>query len=312
MDLNGVEHIQLATLIGADNVTVNDLTGTNVNQVSVNLAKTGGGGDGQADDVIVNGTAAQDTIRVVSRRSSVLVNGLAAQTIVSGMDASLDTLTVNGLGGDDTINASGLHAGQIKLAINGGDGNDLIVGSGGDDLVIGGRGNDTALLGAGNDTYVWNPGDGSDIVEGQAGTDTLLFNGANVNEKIDISANGGRARLTRDVANITMDLNSIETIDVNALGGADTLTVNDLTGTGVKNVNLDLASPPGSGAGDGQADTIIINATSGNDAIVGQQQRRVITVSGLAATVTITGAEQQTTALSSTAWGETMSSPRRR
>ena len=143
----------------------------------------------------------------------------------------------------------------------------------------------------GNDTFVWNPGDGSDIVEGQAGIDTLLFNGANVNEKIDISANGGRARFTRDVGNITMDLNRIETIEFNALGGADTITVNDLTGTGVKNVNLDLASPPGSGMGDGQADTIIINATSGDDVITVSSSGGVITVSGLAATVTITGAE---------------------
>ncbi len=150
---------------------------------------------------------------------------------------------------------------------------------------------DTALLGAGNDTYVWNPGDGSDIVEGQAGTDTLLFNGANVNEKIDISANGGRARFTRDVANITMDLNGVEHIQFNALGGADTITVNDLTGTSVKNVDLDLSSPPGSGVGDGQADTIIINATSGADVINVSSSGGVITVSGLAATVTITGAE---------------------
>jgi Ca2+-binding RTX toxin-like protein len=290
MDLNGVEHIQFNALGGADDVTVGDLTGTNVNQVSVNLAKTGGGGDGLADDVAVIGTAAQDSISVVSSGSSVVVNGLAAQTIVSGIDAG-DALTVNGLGGPDTIDASQLRANQIRLTINGGDGDDLIVGSAGDDLIIGGRGNDTGLLGAGNDTYVWNPGDGSDIVEGQAGADTLLFNGANVNERIDISANGGRARLFRDVANITMDLNSIETIEVNALGGADTLTVNDLTGTGVKNVKLDLASPPGSGAGDGQADTIIINATSSDDVISVSGSGGVITISGLAETVTISGAE---------------------
>ena len=48
-------------------------------------------------------------------------------------------------------------------------------------------------LGAGDDTFVWNPGDGSDTVEGQDGTDTMLFNGANINEKIDLSANGSRA-----------------------------------------------------------------------------------------------------------------------
>jgi Ca2+-binding RTX toxin-like protein len=291
MDLNGMEHIQLATVGGADSVTVNDLTGTNVNLVSVNLAASGGGGDGVADDVTVNGTAGQDSVSIVSSGSSVFVNGLPAQTIVSGMDAGLDTLTVNGLGGDDVINASGVQAGQIKLAINGGDGNDRIGGSAGDDLVVGGRGNDVAFLSGGADTFVWNPGDGSDTVDGQAGIDTLLFNGSNVSERIEISANGSRARLTRDVGNITMDLNSMETIDVNALGGADTLTVDDLTGTGVKNVNIDLASPPGSGAGDGQADTIVINATNSADTIFVSSSGGVITVSGLAATVTITGAE---------------------
>ena len=56
-------------------------------------------------------------------------------------------------------------------------------------------------------------------------------------------------RFTRDVANITMDLNSIEHIDFNASGGADNITVGDLTGTGVKQVAIDLAGTPGSGDG---------------------------------------------------------------
>ena len=51
-------------------------------------------------------------------------------------------------------------------------------------------------------------------------------------------------RFTRDVANITMDLNDVETIDFNARGGADTITVNDLAGTDVTEVNLDLAASP--------------------------------------------------------------------
>ena len=88
-------------------------------------------------------------------------------------------------------------------------------------------------MGAGDDTFQWDPGDGSDTVEGQDGTDTMLFNGANINERIDVSANGGRVRFTRDVANIVMDLNDVESIDVKALGGADTITVNDLSGTDV-------------------------------------------------------------------------------
>ena len=89
-----------------------------------------------------------------------------------------------------------------------------------------------------------------------------------------------------------MDLNRIETDRRSTRWAAPThITVNDLTGTGVKNVNIDLASPPGSGVGDGQADTVVINATSGDDVITVSNSGGLITVSGLAATVTISGAE---------------------
>src|SRR5207247_8272317 len=137
----------------------------------------------------------------------------------------------------------------------------------GNDVITGGRGNDVVFLGAGNDTFVWNPGDGSDTVEGQGGLDTLQFNGANVSEHIDLSANGSRLRFFRDVGNVTMDVNGVEQVNVAALGGADTLTVNDLSGTGVTDVNLDLAGTPGSGTGDGQADTVIVNGTAHADAV---------------------------------------------
>ena len=195
---------------------------------------------------------------------------------IDGAEAANDTLVVNGLGGNDTIDASLLSANWIKLTIDGGAGNDTIIGSQGADLLLGGdgndtvtggRGNDVALLGNGNDTFIWNPGDGSDTVEGQAGTDTLVFNGANVNENIDISANGGRVRLARDVGNVVMDLNGVEHIQLNTLGGADTITVNDLTGTDVTQVAIDLAAPAGSGQGDGQPDTVIVNGTAGDDTI---------------------------------------------
>ncbi len=86
-------------------------------------------------------------------------------------------------------------------------------------------------MGAGNDTFVWNPGDDNDTLEGQAGFDTMLFNGANIAENIDISANGGRVTFFRNVANVVMDSNDVESIDFNALGGADNIVVNDLSGT---------------------------------------------------------------------------------
>ena len=52
-----------------------------------------------------------------------------------------------------------------------------------------------------------------------------------------------------------------------ALGGADNIVVNDLTKTDVTQVDIDLAGVPGSGVGDGQPDTVTVNATSRNDLI---------------------------------------------
>ena len=161
------------------------------------------------------------------------VSGLQAGVNIFSPEQANDRLVVNGQGGDDVINASGLEADGIKLTMNGGLGVDVFIGSEGDDLINGGDGNDMALMGAGDDTFVWNPGDDNDTLEGQAGTDTMLFNGANVAENIDISANGGRAAFFRNIANVTMDLNDVETIDFNALGGADNIRVHDLSGTDV-------------------------------------------------------------------------------
>jgi Ca2+-binding RTX toxin-like protein len=290
MDLNGVEHIHFNALGSADKIVVNDLTGTGVTQVALDLAGTAGGtaGDGQADSVTVNGTAGADNIKVTAAGTLVTVNGLSAQVTIDHADAG-DVLTIAGGVGDDVIDASGLAANKIGLILNGGSGTDVIRGSHGDDSIAGGTGNDTAFMGDGNDVFTWNPGDGSDVVEGQNGSDTLQFNGANIAEKVTISANGARASFTRDIANITMDLNSVETINFKALDGADTVTVNDLTGTGVKQVNVDLGVT--GGGGDGQVDTIIINATNSNDVITVSNNNGVITVSGLASQVTISNFE---------------------
>ncbi|WP_076865758.1 beta strand repeat-containing protein [Bradyrhizobium mercantei] len=290
MDLNGVEKIDIHALGGADTITVNDLTGTDAQQILIDLSATGGNPDGALDTVIANGTAAADTITVTQNGNDILVNGLAAEILVHGQDAT-DVLQINGQGGDDQINASAVAAGSIALAINGGAGNDVIVGSAGNDTVTGGQGNDVALLGAGDDTYIWNPGDGSDTVEGQAGTDTLQFNGANIAENIDISANGARVRFTRDVASITMDLNGIEKIAFHALGGADHVTVHDLTGTDVKQVLVDLSATAGSGTGDGAADTVTVEGTGGVDQIMVTQSGGTILVDGLPAEVAILGQE---------------------
>ncbi len=292
MDLSGIELLNLNALGGADTITVNDLTGTGLTQVNLSLAGANSpGGDGQPDSVIVNGTNGADRIVITGSAQGISISGLAASIQIAGSDGSSDGLTVNALGGDDTIAANELTAGAIALTLNGGDGADDILGSRGNDLVNGGTGDDMVSLDAGDDTFVWNPGDGSDSVEGGIGFDTMVFNGSIADERIDVSANGGRVRLARNVGNVTMDLNGVEGIDLNPLGGADTITVNDLSGTDVTDVSVDLASPSGSGAGDGSADSVIVNGTDGVDVlrVAGDADR--VSVIGLAAQVDIAGGE---------------------
>ena len=120
--------------------------------------------------------------------------------------------------------------------------------------------------GAGDDTFPWNPGDGSDTVEGEDGRDSMIFNGADIEEKIDISANGTQVRLTRDIGTVTMDLSGVEQVDLNALGGADAITVDDLPGTDLDRVNLEPRAAS-AGSGDGAADTVIVNGTDGDDGV---------------------------------------------
>jgi Ca2+-binding RTX toxin-like protein len=96
-------------------------------------------------------------------------------------------------------------------------------------------------------------------------------------------------RFTRDVASIVMDLNGVDRIDFNALGGADTITVGDLSGTDVAEVNLNLAAS--NGQGDGALDSVIVNGTNGDDVISVGGTASGVSVAGLRALVNITGAE---------------------
>lgn len=291
MDMDDVEEIDFRALGGVDNIVVGDLGGTDVTEVNLDLSGPAGGGDGAADSVTVNATQGDEVFAVSGNAAiGVHVTALHAEVNILSAEAANDRIVINGLGGRDVIDATNLAADAIQLTMNGGLGNDVFLGSQGDDLINGGDGNDVAFMAAGDDTFVWNPGDDNDIVEGQAGFDTMLFNGANVAETIDIAANGGRATFFRNVANVTMDLDDTESIDFNALGGADTIVVNDLSGTDVAEINIDLAAA--GGAGDGQADTIVINATNGDDVIlVTDDGSGGVTVLGLSAIVNITGFE---------------------
>ncbi|HEX8523408.1 MAG TPA: calcium-binding protein [Tepidisphaeraceae bacterium] len=290
MDLDDVERIEFRALGGSDNIAVGDLTGTDMVRVDLDLRGPNGGGDETVDNVTVNGTQGADVFGAAGDAGGVTVFGLKAQVNLFFQEQANDRLTLNGLGGDDVIDAASLEADGVQLAVNAGLGNDVVLGSEGDDLINGGDGNDALFGGAGADTFVWNPGDDNDVLEGQAGRDKMLFNGANVSENINISANGPRVLFTRDIAGVVMDLNDVESIDFNALGGADNITVNDLTGIDLTEVNLNLAAF--GGAGDAQQDRVTVKATNGDDvAVAVGGSGGGVAVFGLFSQVNITGSE---------------------
>jgi hypothetical protein len=301
IDAHGIEGVDFNALGGADTVTVNDLTGTDVKSVNVDLAGTLGGtsGDGQADRVVVNGTSLNDAIAAAGDASGVTVSGLQTQVAIRHQEPT-DQLFVRGLGGGDAISATGLAAGAVSEFLDGGDGNDTIAGGPGAETLLGGDGNDSidgnggndrAALGAGDDTFTWDPGDGSDTIDGEDGRDRMVFNGAGVADTVDLSANGNRLRFFRNPGNVTMDTGGVEFVVFNALGGADNVTLNDLTGTGVNSVDLDLAGALGGTTGDGQTDHVVVNGTNGDDAATVAGVAGDVNVTGLAPTVALTHAD---------------------
>jgi Ca2+-binding RTX toxin-like protein len=213
---------QVFGLLGNDRMIWNPGDDTDLNE--------GGAG---TDTVEVHGGGGAETFTVTANGARVRFDRLDPAPFSIDIGTS-ENLVLNANGGDDSFSATGNLAALIKITVDGGAGDDTILGSNGIDLLRGGdgddfidgqQGNDVAFMGAGDDVFQWDPGDGSDVVEGQDGVDNMLFNGSAGAEIFEASANGGRLRFTRNLGNIVMDLDDVETIDLNALGNTDTTNI---------------------------------------------------------------------------------------
>jgi Ca2+-binding RTX toxin-like protein len=230
----------------------------------------------QIAKIVVDAGNGGDAVRIDE------ANGVFSDTIPTTIEG--------GNGNDRLVGGAGavtIDGGNGNDALFGGTGNEKLLGGNGNDSIDGNKGNDSAFLGNGNDTFIWDPGDGSDTIEGENGKDTMVFNGADVVDTVNLVADGSHLKFFRQPANITMDTHGVERIDFNALGLADVVTVNDLTGTGVKEFNVDLAGSLGGTTGDAAADRVIVNATNGDDKVDVSGNAGGIKVRGLAPTVRI-------------------------
>jgi hypothetical protein len=84
-------------------------------------------------------------------------------------------------------------------------------------------------------------------------------------------------------------MDNVESLDLTALGGVDTFTVNDMSGTDFQVADVDLQGP--TGGGDGAVDTVTVNGTAAVDTIDVAPGGIGVQVSGLKTTTGIGGSE---------------------
>src|SRR5918994_228218 len=191
------------------------------------------------DDVLViSGTNAVDRITVDFTALDSVVVDLGRDHVQRLDPRTFDSVSVYLRAGADDV----LKGGSGEDFLLGGAGTDREYGGRGADFVNGGVGTDTEVLGSGDDTAAWNPGEGNDAISGGLGRDTLAFNGSDADEQMSLTADGTSAVFLRSPGVIRMDLDGVERLDLAPPGGADPVTIGDLSGTALTVADIDLAS----------------------------------------------------------------------
>ena len=117
--------VDLTAMGGADDLTVDDLRGSGVRHVEDNLSVVPGtsASDAAIDTVTVAGTTRDDRITVTGQPSGTLGSGTVA---ITGLPAEIgltrveptDRVSVNGLGGLDTVDTTGLLPDPVQFQFN--------------------------------------------------------------------------------------------------------------------------------------------------------------------------------------------------
>ena len=206
-----------------------------------------------------------ESVTALAPSSSLTINGDGGNDTIQMNGGFTASLTINAGDGNDNVNLSGwsststinggtgtdtITGGSNADSIDGGDGNDTITGGLGNDTLLGGLGNDSIVAGGGDD--VVNGGDGNDTIQGNDGIDAI--NGGDGNDSID----GGTGSETVDGGAGDDTVNGGDGDDT-VLGGDG----NDLLSGGNGNDSVDGGFGDDTMSGDLGNDTV--NGQNGSD-----------------------------------------------
>ena len=233
-------------------------------------------GGGGADTVEVNGGNGAEEFATTANGARVRFDRLDPAPFAIDIGTS-ENLVVNANGGDDSFSATGNLAALIAITVDGGAGNDTILGGNGVDLLLGGegndfvdgqQGNDVAFLGAGDDTLP--VGSGRRQRHGRRPGRHRHDGVQRQRRRRDLRRRPPTAsalRFTRNVGNIVMDIDDVELVDLNALGGSR----HHHRQRPVRHRCGRVRRRPGRRSADGDdlaADNVVVNGTNGDDVAI--------------------------------------------
>jgi Ca2+-binding RTX toxin-like protein len=126
VDFEDIEEVGAMAFAGEDYFGIRDLAGTGVDLIDVRLTQFFGGVDGDkaADHIQLEATDGDDDLTVTGKKNinaptgTVTVDGMKAKLILRATEATLDSLTIDTLEGNDTVDSSGLEPGVVELGSN--------------------------------------------------------------------------------------------------------------------------------------------------------------------------------------------------
>ncbi|HEX5609566.1 MAG TPA: calcium-binding protein [Solirubrobacterales bacterium] len=241
---------------GDDTMTWNPGDGSDVND-----------GDAGIDTVQSIGAPVDEVYTYGPANGRVLFQRTTAPAF--SIDLTAEKLIVDGNAGNDQFSPTipGLQA--LAITVNGGEGDDSIVGAdgkdtlngdAGNDRLVGGKDQDVHSGGAGDDLIVWNNGDGSDTANGGIGVDTFESNGSSASADLTtLSVVNGQTVFART------NLVPFTVAFPNVLGGETTGGIEAVTN------NLDAGDDKFT-VSPGLALTVTANGGAGDDQLTGADE----------------------------------------